>query len=1774
MLSIYQSISLIFLFIYCKTLYSYFYEVPTLKCERKEKSQPQNQAQSSGSFQSKDNNNNIPLSMTMDNLDNYRSLDADETPSSSSSESSSLTTSPSAAQVIDVLNYTNHGLNTSDDNDDDDLDLDPLSIRNLRKTHHLNRVTPVASSSSRFVNSRFFNSMKAPKLSLAFREANLKKISHKLSAHEIFSKFYHHSSTSSNLSSITQLTGTSQSAVATFRPTNISQTNKQLTKLLSQTKNHLIGNQSQRILQTGQSIVSNSSRKSSASSLTKQRKPNDSKNQESDVDMIEDDGQMSSFTINSQSSNDEVSELIVKLTSSQNEESQKRGRQADTIEHETNTTCNLSVIEERLDDSDSGEQQQQQQQQRTPSRFNKRTMERCKEIDMADGDQEREHSDAINPDIDDGDDDTSVSQASTIVGVKSLTCDQIDTLNATDSQSSVATLTNSEKTITTRLKGSIESNNLVKSQSLAGDHLMGKTKVKNSINSTESMANNGNVDTNLQPGKNAHSVKRSESLQNNNIIPSKQQQAGIADFKNSASTSMAANLTKSVGVMKAQQHLLQNLIRHQNQNLIPHLTDGAQSNRIRSVFIYPNLGEHQSEYPFVTFKKFPDRMIRCTGGVVSVHSVKLLDHIINDEESETRDIWWTEIRKEISCHAKALNCNTIIGYRETSKVISDVCILSAYGTAAIMCPSALDSMLDLSPHQDSHENNYYYINNKYNHQIQQQQQHHQQSHHHHHHNSHHNHNRKSSSRHQNQANAVQGDSNLKLPDSGNSPPKSHSFMPTQQQLASVSMPSTSAMANGVLCEKNSIESEHLATQANKQNHNNKSHETMQQFAYLDCTFCHTPLICSDSVDLLPNCSICKQAKVPEVLLLTIEPPKNLNIVSKAFLVQARVCRAKRDSHGEVGAKEIGEALPFLEYELHRQLFSKLKFKGLNCLFNLTVDISVGENMISGLATGSGCFVLGLAQPEAPRISGGKGIKTSKLLQIQRLIESTSLKNRLLLNMDEINGQLEAYHEDLRLQLQQQQQEDIATKSGRYGHKLTATSAASSAQSSSGSKDILRQESSPTSPSLLPHKQAETSSPHSPVSSNTAVATTATQVITMPITQAADPSTITATTTTTTTTPNNNLLTDENNIILEVDDTEDANIIALLIDSEIPDGYIVCNSESLPLIDQSSISNINMFTQVMRAKLTGLDQFGHLFDWILQALFVKLRRSLPCCLTNVTYAVDLPESNVVQVTISGCLLAIQKPLLKDANLGQECDEGIVINLDNSLHTSNNGKLVQSPSQNSMGSTNETSTSSNATTTTKSKSSKTSTSKSSSSTTTTSSSSSTSATNKLQQKDPKLQSQLRNTSTSASPRTSSSVSSSSESLNSSSSANDPRSTSKKSNKSVNAKTKDKMASSSAKLLAKGQANISSLLSASKSSIFNKSKQQQQQQQQQNINCDMEPQAIELSERNSIINKLDDMNLNLNGSNNNNNNNFNLDDDLNVDKKHQQSSTSSSHQLLRTVFKKQQTYPGAISPALSGQDPKQAAFSAESNATANLPSACSTNKTSSAARRATTLLNKVKQPLKDLGNSSINPNAASKQQQLHQSASTSSGLNLQVKSSSGQKNLQNNGQLDAISTTINGNNATFNDTLNQTGIGLHQNATSTNHHQHHHSSNQRHATTNQHHSSPTNSSNQAKNSNAIDITSLSYIPGSKDYHYLGNLSFSFVRETSSVRENGGLNGFIHCFLMEVFAIVRAHVSALGGNALLSLRLQQSCIWYHSNKNQAQCLIHVAGDAVQVVY
>ena len=83
---------------------------------------------------------------------------------------------------------------------------------------------------------------------------------------------------------------------------------------------------------------------------------------------------------------------------------------------------------------------------------------------------------------------------------------------------------------------------------------------------------------------------------------------------------------------------------------------------------------------------------------------------------------------------------------------------------------------------------------------------------------------------------------------------------------------------------------------------------------------------------------CRKGKVPDVLIATIEPPAGIGVTGRGCLIQARLCRPKRDeSRGDQQAKEVSDGLPFLEYELHRQLINKLRIKGMNAIFALKVQ---------------------------------------------------------------------------------------------------------------------------------------------------------------------------------------------------------------------------------------------------------------------------------------------------------------------------------------------------------------------------------------------------------------------------------------------------------------------------------------------------------------------------------------------------------------------------------------------------------------------------------------------------------------------------------------------------------------------------------------------------------------------------------------------------------------------------------------------------------------------
>ena len=82
----------------------------------------------------------------------------------------------------------------------------------------------------------------------------------------------------------------------------------------------------------------------------------------------------------------------------------------------------------------------------------------------------------------------------------------------------------------------------------------------------------------------------------------------------------------------------------------------------------------------------------------------------------------------------------------------------------------------------------------------------------------------------------------------------------------------------------------------------------------------------------------------------------------------------------------------------------------------------------------------------------------------------------------------------------------------------------------------------------------------------------------------------------------------------------------------------------------------------------------------------------------------------------------------------------------------------------------------------------------------------------------------------------------------------------------------------------------------------------------------------------------------------------------------------------------------------------------------------------------------------------------------------------------------------------------------------------------------------------------------------------HCLGPLCLHFIKETWTLREEGGVCNFTHSFIAEAQALARAHVAARGGNAALMYRLTQVKLIDNTYKNHVYALIQLQADAVKL--
>ncbi|XP_048156128.1 C2 domain-containing protein 5 isoform X18 [Corvus hawaiiensis] len=177
-------------------------------------------------------------------------------------------------------------------------------------------------------------------------------------------------------------------------------------------------------------------------------------------------------------------------------------------------------------------------------------------------------------------------------------------------------------------------------------------------------------------------------------------------------------------------------------------------------------------------------------------------------------------------------------------------------------------------------------------------------------------------------------------------------------------------------------------------------QRMEEASPPGCGFCHIPY---DELNMpfpahLTYCYNCRKQKVPDVLFTTIDLPVEAIVIGKGCLIQARLCRLKKKAQAEANATSISNLLPFMEYEVHTQLMNKLKLRGMNALFGLRIQITVGENMLMGLASATGVYLAALPTPGGIQIAGktpNDGTYEQHISHMQKKINDTIAKNKEL-----------------------------------------------------------------------------------------------------------------------------------------------------------------------------------------------------------------------------------------------------------------------------------------------------------------------------------------------------------------------------------------------------------------------------------------------------------------------------------------------------------------------------------------------------------------------------------------------------------------------------------------------------------------------------------------------------------------------------------------------------------------------------------------------------------
>ncbi|KAI9332249.1 hypothetical protein BDR26DRAFT_921829 [Obelidium mucronatum] len=563
-------------------------------------------------------------------------------------------------------------------------------------------------------------------------------------------------------------------------------------------------------------------------------------------------------------------------------------------------------------------------------------------------------------------------------------------------------------------------------------------------------------------------------------------------------------------------------------------------------------------YP-VTLTAFPPGTIQGLGGLVCATSIKILDGSQTDIE---RERWWMELRDEIKSHARSLRCSLILGYSEHTAVCDELAVLYCYGTAAVVDFGAFGGLVPSSAAA-------VLVATK--------------------------------------SRVASSSSSIDLSeDQDEGMARGSGCGPSSGAGIDIPFmaPTTPGMGpRGSMGVMNSFkESTAYFEKMTKQRRIKKKKKNP------GCQACHITNSRAEAYQtntIFTRCGVCKKKFVPEVILSTIEPPSELETIGKPVLVEAHVCRIKKSRAGESHAVIVSESMPFAQYDIHRQLLFKLRIHGLNAIFGLKIQYSIGESLMTAVATGTAVYLKALPPPPPLKLQRTLEVEDAEdraLVEDQIRIMKQSEDNRKAIEAALLASEVSA----------QQPAAQTATL-GHQGGSMESLVGKSTKKRVDAADEAGGVEEPGRDSAISNEDDSDSDSEES---------------------QSSDSD------------PDYEVGTRQRNVVVQIDDEHDEDLI-LMMATQFREGFQLKNietaiqSEALDRTDLYTVQSIAMVRQgfIKNSSHHPNRQLARLFQDVYQELQFQFSYISPCMIVGINYDIQVLKMNEIQIRLTGAALGI-------------------------------------------------------------------------------------------------------------------------------------------------------------------------------------------------------------------------------------------------------------------------------------------------------------------------------------------------------------------------------------------------------------------------------------------------------------------------------------------------------------------------------------------------------